>query len=514
MAAQGATQLEMTGIYKSYGHVEALSDVDFNLRAGEVMALLGENGAGKSTLVKLLSGLITPDKGSIVLDGREIEFRDAHEARLAGVAVVQQELSLVPSLTVAENLFIGAKDVKGAWTGRKLSSMAEPLLGRVGLEGMDPRRYTETLSVGEKQLVEIARLLGRNAQIFILDEPTAALSDVEIERVLGVVKRIASEGNTVIYVTHRLGEIFEIADRATIFRNGRSLDPVAVSELTIETLVERMLGRQLGEIYPPKSVGFGPVRLEISGLETSRLEEPVSIQAREGEIIGLAGQMGSAAPTVLRSVMGISFTASGTVSVDGEDITRCSRQKAIKCGIGYCSDDRKTDGIFALQSVAKNFSSAAIRSVSAAGWLLRRLERALARSISEKFAFDDRRIGTNAGNLSGGNQQKVALGKWLAIAPRVLLVEEPTRGVDVGARAEIYRNLRNLANDGMTILFTSSDLAEVRGLSDTVVTFYRGRVVRSRPVGEYSEQQMMLDVTHDLSRPGSGQADSQLGDTI
>ena len=503
--------LEMTGISKSYGHVKALSDVSFNLRKGEVMALLGENGAGKSTLVKLLSGLITPDEGTIVLDGQEIQIRNPHEARQAGVAVVQQELSLVPTLTVAENLFIGAKDVKGAWTGRKLSALAKPLLERVGLGDMDPRRFTETLSVGEMQLVEIARLLGRNAQIFILDEPTAALSDVEIQRVLGVVKKLTAEGNTIIYVTHRLGEVFEIADRATIFRNGKSLDPVAVSDLTIETLVERMLGRHLGEMYPPKGADFGPVRLEITGLETPGLAEAVSLSARQGEIVGLAGQLGSGAPAVLRSVVGISFTSSGSVVIDGEDITRASRQEAIGDGIGYCSDDRKSDGIFALQSVAKNFSSAAMGSVSTAGWLSGRREKALARSVAEKFAFDPKRIGTNAGNLSGGNQQKVALGKWLAITPKVLLVEEPTRGVDVGARAEIYRNLRNLANEGMTILFASSDLAEVHGLSDTVATFYRGRLVDVKPVGEYSEQQMMLDVTHDPSKKGSATNASESG---
>ncbi len=496
MTETGVSLLDMTNISKSYGHVQALQDVSFNLRSGEVMALLGENGAGKSTLVKLLSGLITPDSGSITLNGEPRTLGTPSAARAAGIAVVQQEFSLVPTLTIAENLFLGSGDVRGLWTGKRLANLARPLLDTVGLEDLDPRRFVSSLSVGELQLVEIARLMGRNAEIFILDEPTAALSDVEIVRVMQVVKRLTAMGRSVIYVTHRLGEVFQIADRATIFRNGRSLDPVPVSELTIDTLVERLLGRHLGDMYPPRAASLGAPRLEIKDLSTPGLSAPISLTARQGEIVGLAGQMGSGASSVLRSVMGISFTSSGTVHLDGTDITKANRQKAISMGVGYCSDDRKFDGIFQLQSVMKNLSSAAINRFSTAGWLSNSRERSLAGRVASKFAFDESRLPSNAGNLSGGNQQKVAVGKWLAISPKVLLVEEPTRGVDVGARAEIYRNLRTLADEGLTIIFASSDMAEVKGLSDTVMTFYRGHLIRVLPAGEITDQQMMLDVTH------------------
>lgn len=495
MNASDNLLLEMSSISKSYGSVRALIDVDFQLKAGEVMALLGENGAGKSTLVKMLSGLVTPDAGSIVLRGSPIDIGSPHAARTAGIAVVQQELSLVPNLTVAENLFIGASEVKGAWTGRKLSKLAKPLLEQVGLQDLNPRRFVSSLSIGEMQLVEIARLLGRNAEIFILDEPTAALSDVEIQRVLSVVRNLTASGRTVIYVTHRLGEVFDIADRATIFRNGQSLEPVPVASLTIESLIERMLGRHLGDMYPPRPKEFGPVRLEVTDLETSGLVAPVSISGRQGEIVGLAGQLGSGAPSILRSIVGIGFTSEGSVTLDGEDITGVSQQKAIAMGIGYCSDDRKRDGIFALQAVTKNISSPALGTVSTAGWLSSRRERGLGRDVSERFAFDAARLTADAGNLSGGNQQKVAVGKWLSITPKVLLLEEPTRGVDVGARAEIYRTLRALANEGITIVFASSDLAEVHGLADTIVTFYRGKQIRVAPASEISESQMMMDVT-------------------
>jgi len=495
MSASGDVLLDMTDISKSYGSVKALVDVNFELKSGEVMALLGENGAGKSTLVKVLSGLVSPDSGSITLRGVTTNLGSPHLAREAGIAVVQQELSLVPNLTVAENLFIGGTDVKGAWTGRKLRDLARPLLEQVGLADLDPRRFVSSLSVGEMQLIEIARLLGRNAEILILDEPTAALSDVEIQRVLKVVKNLTGSGRTVIYVTHRLGEVFEIADRATIFRNGRSLDPVLVSDLTIDSLIERMLGRHLGDMYPGRTSHFGPVRLEVTDLETPGLVAPASITARQGEIVGLAGQLGSGAPTLLRSVVGIGFTSSGTVRLDGVDVTGASLQKAKSMGVGYCSDDRKRDGIFALQSVIKNISSPALPTVSTGGWLSAKRERNLGRSVSDKFAFDAARLNGDAGNLSGGNQQKVAVGKWLSISPKVLLLEEPTRGVDVGARAEIYRTLRALADEGLAIVFASSDLAEVHGLADTVATFYRGRQVRVAPVSEISESQMMLDVT-------------------
>jgi ribose transport system ATP-binding protein len=505
VSADGALLVAARGVSKHYGPVRALDDVSFELRRGEVMALLGENGAGKSTLVKILSGLVDPDAGTIEIDGQPADLSSARRSRTAGIAVVQQELSLVPTLTAGENVFLGGR-FGGLWTGRRVAQRARPYLAQVGLGDLNPRTYVSSLSVAERQLVEIARLLAREARILILDEPTAALSDVEIARVNRVVRALADAGQGVVYVTHRLGEVFDIGDRATVFRNGQSGDPVPVSELTIDSLVERMLGRPLEAMFPPGATSFGEVRLAVDGLEAPGLVEPVSLTVRQGEILGLAGQIGSGAPTLLRAVAGIALTATGTVRVDGEEVPSHSLQRAIARGIAYCSDDRKRDGVFQIKTVAQNLTAPALARVSPGGIISRSKERSLARQLASSFAIDQSRLGFYARTLSGGNQQKVALAKWLGVEPKVLLVEEPTRGVDVGARAEIYSHLRRLASEGMAVVFASSDLPEVLGLADTVATFYRGRLVRVAPAADLTQAEMMRDVTHERAEaaPGAG----------
>jgi ribose transport system ATP-binding protein len=488
--------LTMSGVSKRYGRVQALDSVDFELAAGEVMALLGENGAGKSTLVKILSGLVAPDEGEAVLEGEPISFTGSVTVNSDEIAIVQQELSVVPSMTVAENVFLGGTRFPRTWLPRRLAATAKPYLEQVGLGDLNPRRFVESLSVGQRQLVEIARLLARDARILILDEPTAALSDVEIERVLEVVKRLAAQGRSVVYVSHRLNEVFEIADRATIFRNGKSQPPVAVKDLDVDGLVERMLGRRLGDMYPDRPASFGVDNLDVSELAVPGIREPISLQVRAGEIVGLAGQLGSGAPTFLRAIAGIGPNVGGTITVQGRSFPRHSRGRAAELGICYCSDDRKRDGIFASRTVLENLTSPSLGRVSRFGWLSRRKERALAGEISDAFAIDKSRLGSKSGTLSGGNQQKVALGKWIGVQPRVMLVEEPTRGVDVGARAEIYRHLRSLADGGMSIVIASSELPEVLGLSDTVATFCRGQIVSVRPAEEFTEALLMREVTH------------------
>ena len=486
--------LEMSGISKRYGSVQALDDVSFELRRGEVMALLGENGAGKSTLVKVLAGLVSPDAGTITIDGRQLELRTADRAREAGIAVVQQELSLVPTLTAAENVFLGSGR-GGMWATRRLARDARGFLDAVGLEELDPLAIAGSLSVAERQLVELARLLAREARLLILDEPTAALSDVEIDRVQRVVRRLAAEGKSIVYVTHRLGEVFAIGDRATVFRNGHSNPPVDVSTLTMEALIETMLGRRLEEMFPPRSTSMGDERLVVSGLEAEGLAEPVSLSVRRGEILGLAGQLGSGAPSVLRAIAGAQHMVAGEILVDGERLNAGTLSRAIGAGIAFCSGDRKVDGVFQIRTVTENLSAPALPRISPNTWLSRRRERELAQELAGFFVIDPSRLGYYVRTLSGGNQQKVALGKWLAIRPRVLLVEEPTRGVDVGARAEIYFHLRRLAEQGLAVVFSSSDLPEVLGLADTVATFYRGELVRVASATDLDQAALMRDVT-------------------
>ena len=471
-------------------------DVDLEVRHGEVMALLGENGAGKSTLVKILAGLVEPDEGTITIAGEALDPGSPGRSLAAGIAVVQQELSLVPTLSVAENVFLGGRSFAGPWTRGRVARRARPYLERVGLQELDPHRLVESLSVAERQLAEIARLLARDARILILDEPTAALSDVEIERVKQVVRSLAGEGNAVIYVTHRLGEVFELANRVTVFRNGKSQPSVAVSRLSMDQLIERILGRPLEEMFPERSGGLGEPVLVIEGVETQGLSAPVDLTVHAGEIVGLGGQLGSGAGRLLRAVAGADAMSAGSVRVYDDLLRGHALRRAIRAGIVYCSDDRKRDGIFPARSVTENLSSAALWRVTPRGVVSRRRENALARDLAGFFQIDTRRLGHRAATLSGGNQQKVALGKWLGAQPRVVLVEEPTRGVDVGARAEIYRHLRRLANEGLAVVFASSDLPEVLGLADTVASFYRGRLVRVAPAEEWTASRLLAQVMH------------------
>src|SRR5712691_4535529 len=299
-----APLLNVTQVSRRFGAIHALREVGFELRAGEVMALLGENGAGKSTLVKILAGLIQPDSVTITIDAETVELRTPARSLAAGIAVVQQELSLVPTLSVAENVFLGGRGFPGPWTRSRLVRAARPFLEQVGLPSLDPATVVETLSVAYRQRVEIARLIAREARILILDEPTAALSDVEIERVKAVVRSLADQGHAVIYVTHRLGEVFEIADRVTVFRNGASQPPVAVSNLTMDSLIERILGRSLQAMFPPKALAFGEPTLVVEDLETDGLVDPVGLEVRAGEIVGLGGQLGSGAERLLRALAG------------------------------------------------------------------------------------------------------------------------------------------------------------------------------------------------------------------
>jgi ABC-type sugar transport system ATPase subunit len=352
------------------------------------------------------------------------------------------------------------------------------------------------LSVAQQQLVEIARLLSRNARILILDEPTAALSDVEIEKVKAVVRKLASEGRSIIYVTHRLGEVFEIGDRVTIFRNGASFDPVEVKNLDIDQLIEHLLGRRLDQMFPERGNKRGEPVLQIKDMLAPGLVKPVSLTLHAGEIVGLAGQLGSGANAVVRAIGGVEPRLQGTIQLRGKSINPRDMREAMDLGIGYCSDDRKRDGIFGVRRVIENLSAPAIDKISVGGLLSRSREEQHARRLAEFFEISLKRLGSQAGKLSGGNQQKVALGKWIGIDPSILLVEEPTRGVDVGARAEIYRHLRTLANQGLAIMFVSSDNQEVLGLADTVVTFFRGRLVRSAPAVEIKPEALLRDVTH------------------
>lgn len=494
MTKSDAPRLSARGLSKRYGAVQALADVAFEIGAGEIVALLGENGAGKSTLVKVLSGLIIPDEGEILIDGEPVDLSSSAKSQGAGIAVVQQEYSTVAALSVAENLVLGRADAPFIWAGRKLRQEARRLLQEVGLAHIDPATKVGELSVAEMQLLEIARVLARDARIVIFDEPTAALSATEAQRVLEVVRRLAQKGISVIYVTHRLPEVFEIADSIAIFRNGRSLSPVAAGESSVAKVIEMMLGRELESMFPDRPTEFGAERLNIDEVLIAGLAKPVSLSARRGEILGITGQLGSGADLLVKALASEAEVLEGTITVDGAPLIASSRAKGLAQGITYCSPDRKRNGIFAGVSILRNLSASWLPSVARSGVLSAKAERERGTSFAKDFAIDTRRLGSYVGQLSGGNQQKVVLAKWLGNDPTLFLVEEPTRGVDVGARSDIYAKLRGLCARGMTIVVVSSDTAEVFGLCDTIATFYHGELVAVRPAEEWTEDGLVAAV--------------------
>ena len=488
--------LRMQNIAKRYGATVALEDVSLGVKAGEVMALLGENGAGKSTLVKILSGLEQPDSGVIEIDGKAYNIGSPGQARAAGISYVAQELSIVGTLSVAENVFLGDPTIGLIRSPRSLEKRARPLLAKVGLDQIDPLRAAEAFSVAERQLIEIARLLSRRARIAILDEPTAALSEAEINRVKAAVRTLAQDGCAVIYVTHRLGEVFELSQRVTIIRNGRSFDAVDTQSLQVDRLIEMMLGRRLEQMFPARAGELGEVLLAVDDCLCPGLKTPISFALRKGEIMGLAGQVGSGANAILRVLAGLAPLYRGSITLNGRPFAPRSIRDSIGAGVAFCSDDRKRDGIFAIRNLVENLSAPAMERISRFGVMDRRSEAAHTRAIAQQFDIDINGLDRLAGNLSGGNQQKVALGKWLGIGPSLVLVEEPTRGVDVGARAEIYRHLRAQTARGLGVLFVSSDTYEVLGLADRVGTFFHGALVQFALADAMTAESVTRDVTH------------------
>jgi ribose transport system ATP-binding protein len=498
----GPVLLEARHVSKRYGAVTALADASITLRRGEVMALLGQNGAGKSTLVSLLCGQQRIDSGELRYDGSPISAADL--ARIGSpVAVVQQEISLVPTMSVGENVFLGNASIGNWYSARTAAKRARPFLEMAGVGDIDPRIPAGRLSIGEQQLVELARALAREAQVVILDEPTAALSDPEIERVLAAVADLKKQNRAIVYISHRLDEVVKIADRVTIVRDGQSLEPLNGEDVRLERIIELMLGRKLEALYPESDRKPGHDELlRLENVTADGIDQPVSLAIAMGEIHGLAGQLGSAAAVLLEVIAGVRPLTSGSIYLRGQRLTSSNPAQAKRAGIAYCSGDRKLDGIFGVRSVQENLSAPGLTTVARAGWILKKAERKLSRSLADTFGVTAGRMGFSVESLSGGNQQKVVLAKWLGIEPALLLINEPTRGVDVGARSDIYRHLQRLADSGLTILFTASEADEVVGVADVVSSFYRGTYLGTDRASQLESERL----EHMLSNPPTSPA--------
>ncbi|MBO3749155.1 sugar ABC transporter ATP-binding protein [Streptosporangiaceae bacterium NEAU-GS5] len=481
---------------KSFGAVAALSGVRLELHGGEAHALVGENGAGKSTLVKILAGVHAPDEGTITMDGRPLVLSGPADARAAGIVVVYQEPTLFPDLTVAENIFIGRQPQRSLRRidVAEMRARAVELFGRLGVR-LDPDRPARGLSIADQQIVEIAKALSLDARILIMDEPTAALSGVEVERLFNVARSLRDSGTAVLFISHRFDEVFALCQRITVMRDGRwvSTDPVA--DLTVDELVRRMVGRTVSSLYPKTAARVGEPRLEVSGLTRRGSFEDVSFTVRGGEIVALAGLVGAGRSEVGRAVFGVDRYDAGEVRVDGRRLSRGDPAAAIEAGLALVPEDRRQQGLVMELSVERNATLPRRWSLTRLGLLFGGAERRAAAIWTERLQVKAARLSDPVSTLSGGNQQKVVLAKWLATRPRVLIVDEPTRGIDVGTKAEVHRLLSELASEGVAVLMVSSELPEVLGMADRVLVMHEGRLVADIARDRADEESVMLAAT-------------------
>jgi rhamnose transport system ATP-binding protein len=478
--------LRADSISKSFAGIRALKNVSFDLRAGEVHALVGENGAGKSTLIRIMTGALAPDGGTIAIGDKRFQQLDPAQARALGIAAVYQQPALFPHLTVAENIALSL-ETGGLWrrvNWKERSARAKELLAGAGSE-IQPHRLVETLSMPEQQIVEIAKAIGADARVLILDEPTASLTNREVESLFRVIAGLRARGLGIIYISHRLEEIAAIADRVTVLRDGEAVATLEAKEVDRAVLVRHMVGREVSAIFPKREVPIGDVALETRGLRG------VSLAVRSGEILGLAGLVGSGRTEFAEALFGLRPAGSGEILLRGEPAEIRSPSDAIRMGIAYLPEDRRRHGVVLEMPVASNMSLAGLRSVTRRGMIDRRLERQLAAKYVERLRIKTDSVDAEAGSLSGGNQQKVALARWLAIHPTVLIVDEPTQGVDVGSKSEIHSLMVDLAGRGTAIIMISSELPEILGMSDRVAVMHAGRLAGVLPRTEATQQSIL-----------------------
>jgi len=488
--------LELQHATKSFGAVHALEDGDIELFGGEVHGLVGENGAGKSTLVKILAGVHRPDAGRLVIDGGEAIFENAKQSQAAGIAIIFQEPTLFPDLTVAENIFVGMQPLKRfrRIDTRRMRREASAVFDQLGVR-LDPDRLARGLSIADQQLVEIVKALTSNARVIVMDEPTAALTTTEVERLFGIVETLRARGNAVLFVSHRLEEIFAICQRVTVMRDGRHVLTKPAGELTVQSVIRAMVGRDMDALFPKVDAERGKVVLQVERLTREGVFTDVSFEVRAGEIVALAGLVGAGRSEVARAIFGIDRWDAGSVEVAGRRLRPGSPTTAMGAGVALVPEDRRQQGLLMDFSIERNIALASLDHVQRGGLIPRGAERRFARDWAVRLQLKYGKLTNPVWTLSGGNQQKVVLAKWLARKPKLLIVDEPTRGIDVGTKAEVHRLLSELAGQGVAVLMISSELPEVLGMADRIVVLFEGRVMREFLRADATEDAIMHAAT-------------------
>ncbi|NLL90974.1 MAG: sugar ABC transporter ATP-binding protein [Ruminococcaceae bacterium] len=480
MSSSSKYILEMIDIDKSFPGVKALEQVHFHLVEGEVHALIGENGAGKSTLMKVLQGIHQADSGEIIYKGESVNFKNTHDALSAGISMIHQELSLVPTTSIGENIWIGRGKrftKNGILSLRRMKAEAQKLLDRLGIK-LDANRIVSTLSVAEMQMVEIARAVSYDSSIIIMDEPTSSLSDSETELLYEIIRKLSSEGTSIIYISHKLEEIFEICDNVTVMRDAKFVAKHAVKDVTTQMLITEIAGREIKDLYPKTQSQIGDVVLEVRNLSSEKKFQDVSFKVRKGEILGFCGLIGAGRTEIMRAVFGLDKYDSGEVLVDGEVAKINHSWNAIDYGIAMVTEDRRKSGIMFTLPVLYNISLAKLKELcNKLSFINKAKEEEDVAQIVKKLDVQTPTLRTPIGSLSGGNQQKSILARWLLADPRILILDEPTRGIDVGSKTEIYRLMSELASSGMAIIMVSSELPEILGMCDRILVARNGRIV-------------------------------------
>lgn len=482
----------MKGITKQFPGVKALDDVDLEVRRGEVMALVGENGAGKSTLMKVLAGLHSMDSGQIFIDDVMAKIDSPAQSRDMGISFIHQELNLAPNMSVAENIFLGReKPSKKFFLDRgKTNQEAKRLLDMVGLK-VSTGTLVKNLSIAQRQMVEVARALSMNSSLIVMDEPTSSLTDNETDVLLSIIKRLKQRGVSIVFISHRLKEVFKISDRITVLRDGKNAGVFTTADVSEEKIIQVMVGREIKDLFDKHQADIGMPVLEIKNLSTENFLEDINFHVRAGEILGFAGLVGAGRTEVMQSVFGIDTKRTGDVYINGQKVDIKDPYDAIKAGIGYVPEDRKLQGLILQMTVKENITLANLEQVSHRWLLDNSRELKVAGEYIEKLDIKTPHKEQKVVNLSGGNQQKVVIAKWLAIKPRVLILDEPTRGIDVGAKREIHYLMSQLAGQGVAIIMISSELPEVLGMSDRIIIMHEGRIKGELTREEASQEKIM-----------------------